>query len=39
MDRDQQLSYNQHKEDLLDAELEKFMQTAIGKEPDEDRWI
>jgi len=39
MDRDQILSYNQHKEDLLDAELERFMETAIGKEPEEDRFI
>jgi hypothetical protein len=39
MDRDQILSYNQHKEDLLDAELERFMETAIGKETEEDRFI
>jgi len=39
MDRDQVLSYNQHKEDLLDRELEKFMESAIGKEPQEDRFI
>jgi len=39
MDRDQILSYNQHREDLLDQELERFMETAIGKEPEEDRWI
>ena len=39
MDRDQVLSYNQHKEDLLDKELEKFMESAIGKEPQEDRFI
>jgi hypothetical protein len=39
MDRDQVLSYNQHKEDLLDQELERFMETAIGKEPEEDRFI
>jgi hypothetical protein len=39
MDRDQTLSYNQHKEDLLDQELERFMETAIGREPEEDRFI
>jgi len=39
MDRDQVLSYNQHKEDLLDRELEKFMESAIGQEPQEDRFI
>lgn len=39
MDRDQTLSYNQHKEDLLDEELEKFMESAIGREPREDRFI
>ena len=39
MDRDQILSYNQHKEDLLDQELERFMESAIGREPEEDRFI
>ena len=39
MDRDQTLSYNQHKEDLLNQDLERFMESAIGRQPREDRWI
>lgn len=39
MDRDQILSYNQHKEDLLHQELEHFMETNIGRKPDKDSWI
>ncbi len=39
MDRDQQLSYNQHKADLVDAELEQFMESAIGRKVRSDRWI
>ena len=39
MDRDQTLSYNQHKEDLINQELEQFMESAIGRQPREDRWI
>ena len=39
LDRDQQLSYNQHKEELLDQELEKFMENNIGRTPSKDRWI
>jgi len=39
MDRDQTLSYTQHKEDLLDADLEKFMESAIGRKPREERFI
>ena len=39
LDRDQQLSYNQHKEELLDQELEKFMENAIGRTQEKDRWI
>ena len=39
MDRDQTLSYNQHKEDLINQDLEKFMESAIGRQPREDRWI
>ena len=39
MDRDQVLSYNQHKEQLLDEELERFMETAIGRKPEGDSWI
>ena len=39
LDKDQQLSYNQHKEELLDQELEKFMENAIGRTQEKDRWI
>jgi hypothetical protein len=39
MDRDQTLSYNQHKEDLINQDLERFMESAIGRQPREDRWI
>jgi hypothetical protein len=39
MDRDQTLSYNQHKEDRLNAELERFMETSIGRIPTKDSWI
>jgi len=39
LDRDQQLSYNQHKEELLDQELEKFMEQSIGRTQEKDRWI
>jgi hypothetical protein len=39
MDRDQILSYNQHKDDLLDQELEQFMEHAIGREPRRNRFI
>lgn len=39
MDRDQTLSYNQHKEDLFNEELERFMETALGSKPNGDSWI
>ena len=39
LDRDQTLSYNQHKEELLDRELEKFMEHSIGRTQVKDRWI
>ena len=39
MDRDQVLSYNQHKEELLDRELERFMESTIGRTPHKDSWI
>ena len=39
MDRDQILSYNQHKEELLDRELERFMESTIGRQPHKDSWI
>ena len=39
IDRDQTLSYNQHKEELLDQELERFMENNIGRKQSKDRWI
>jgi hypothetical protein len=39
LDRDQTLSYNQHKEELLDKELEKFMEHSIGRKQGKQRWI
>ena len=39
MDRDQILAFDQHKEELLDRELELFMETAIGAEPKGDNWL
>ena len=39
MDRDQTLSYNAHKEELLDQQLERFMEHTIGHKPTKDRFI
>ena len=39
MDRDQVLAFDQHKEELLDLELDRFMETAIGRAPEGDRFI
>jgi len=39
LDRDQQLSYNQHKEDLLDKDLERFMEHTTGIRGEKQRWI
>lgn len=39
MDRDQTLSYNQHKEEMLQEELDKFMETALGRPMEGDSWI
>jgi len=39
MDRDQIMSYKQHKDDLLWADLDKFMESATGKKPGKPRWI
>lgn len=39
MDRDQIMSYNQHKEDLLQEELDRFMESAIGNTRRDERWI
>ena len=35
MDRDQILAFDQHKEEMLDRELELFMETAIGANLEE----
>jgi hypothetical protein len=39
MDRDTILSYQQHKDDLLDRDLERFMENTIGRKPKQDRFI
>jgi hypothetical protein len=39
MDRDQELSFNEHKNDLLQKDLDKFMENALGKKPRNTRWI
>ena len=39
MDRDQTLSYNAHKEELLDKQLERFIEHTIGRPPTKDRFI
>lgn len=39
LDRDQTLSYNQHKEELLDQELERFMENNIGRKQTKERFI
>ena len=39
MDRDQVLAFNEHKNELLEKDLERFMQNTIGKKPSNTRWI
>ena len=39
MDRDQELSFNEHKSDLLQVELDKFMDSALGSKNRGSRWI
>ena len=39
MDRDQELSFNEHKNDLLQVELDKFMDSALGSKNRSNRWI
>ncbi len=39
MDRDQILAFDEHKAELLDRDLEKFMETTIGRKPKGDKWI
>ena len=39
MDRDQELSFNDHKNELLQRDLDKFMENTIGKKISNSRWI
>jgi hypothetical protein len=39
MDRSQELSYSQHKDDLMSKDLERFMENTTGRQPKKDRWI
>jgi len=39
MDRDQTLSYQQHKDELINKDLEKFMEHTVGRQPKQERWI
>ena len=39
MDRDQTLSYNQHKDELINKDLEKFMQHTIGRQPKRENFL
>ena len=39
LDRDTQQAEIDHRQDLLDAELEKFMESSIGRTPTRDNWI
>ena len=39
MDRDQTLSYQQHKDELINKELERFMEHTVGRQPRRDRFI
>jgi hypothetical protein len=39
MDRDQTLSYNQHKDELINKDLDKFMQHTIGRQPKRENFL
>jgi hypothetical protein len=39
MDRDQELSFNEHKNDLLRQDLDRFMENAVGRKPNNSRWF
>ena len=39
MDRDQTLSYQQHKDELINKDLEKFMEHTVGRQPKRESWI
>jgi hypothetical protein len=38
MDRDIEAAVNDHKSDMLDEELERFMEAAVGRQPKKDNW-
>ena len=39
MDRDQTLSYKQHKDELINKDLDKFMQHTIGRQPKRENFL
>ena len=39
MDRDQTLSYKQHQDELINKDLEKFMQHTIGRQPKRENFL
>mgnify|MGYP003319937082 FL=1 len=39
LDRDIQDAVRDHKRELLDRELEKFMQSSVGRKPQSENWI
>lgn len=39
MDRDIELAVKDHKSQLLDEELDRFMESAVGRQPKRDNWI
>ena len=39
MDRDQELSFNEHKNDLLQKDLDRFMENAVGRKSSNSRWF
>lgn len=39
MDRDIEEAVQDHKNTLLDEELERFMETAVGRKPKSDNWL
>jgi hypothetical protein len=39
MDRDQEKSYKQHKDNLLQKDLDTFMEHTVGTKIKKDRWI
>ena len=39
MDRDQTLSYKQHQDELINKDLEKFMEHTIGRQPKRDNFL